>query len=106
MTEQSPSVVDNPGANRFELIVDGSVAGFAAYRRNERAVSFTHTEVDPNFEGEGLGSTLAGGALDAARRAGASVLPYCSFIRGYIERHPDYVDLVPVERRAEFDLPS
>ena len=106
MTEQDPNVVDNPAANRFELIVGGRAAGHADYHRDGVTVSFTHTEIDPGVEGEGLGSALARGALDATRRAGSSVLPFCWFIRGYIDRHRDYVGLVPVERRAEFDLPS
>jgi predicted GNAT family acetyltransferase len=76
------------------------------YRRTGTAVAFTHTVIDPAFEGRGLGSVLARGALDAAREAGQSVLPCCPFIRGSIQRHPDYADLVPAERRAEFGLAS
>ena len=104
MTENEPKVVDNPEAGRFEVLVDGEVAGFAEYRRTTSAVAFTHTVIDPAFEGRGLGSVLARGALDATREAGAPVLPFCPFIRGYIQRHPDYLDLVPEGRRAEFSL--
>jgi predicted GNAT family acetyltransferase len=67
-------------------------------------VAFIHTVIEPRFEGRGLGSLLARGALDATREAGFRVLPFCPFIRGYIERHPAYLDLVPAERRAEFTL--
>jgi uncharacterized protein len=101
-----PRVVDNPGADRFEVLVDDAVAGFVEYRRIGSSVAFTHTIVDPSFEGQGLGSTLAGGALDAAREAGHPVLPFCPFMRGFIERHPAYLDLVPADRRAEFELAS
>ncbi len=104
MTENDPKVVDNPGAGRFEVLVEDRVAGFAGYRRADGAVAFTHTVIDPDFEGRGLGSVLARGALDATREAGHPVLPYCSFIRGYIQRHPAYLDLVPADRRAEFAL--
>jgi predicted GNAT family acetyltransferase len=100
------TVVDNPAAHRFEIMVGDTVAGFAAYQRDGSTVSFTHTEVDPSFEGHGLGSVLARGALDATRAAGRSVLPYCPFVRGYIERHPDYLDLVPADRRSGFGLAS
>src|SRR3954451_8753881 len=104
MTEkEDPRVVDNPGAGRFEVLVDGEVAGFAEYRRTTSSVAFTHTVVDPPYECRGLGSVLARGALDAPRYAGSPVLPYCPFIRGYIQRLPAYHDLVPADRRAEFE---
>jgi hypothetical protein len=99
-------VVDDVARSRFEVLVDGEVAGFAEYRRTPTSVSFTHTVVDPAFEGRGLGSVLARRALDATREAGAQVLPYCPFIRAWIARHPDYLDLVPAARRARFDLPA
>jgi predicted GNAT family acetyltransferase len=104
VNQTDPKVVDNPEAGRFEVLVDGAAAGFAEYRRTTSAVAFTHTVIDPAYEGRGLGSALARGALDATREAGSPVLPFCPFIRSYIQRHPDYLDLVPVERRAEFAL--
>ncbi|MGY1692472.1 GNAT family N-acetyltransferase [Geodermatophilus sp. SYSU D01105] len=104
MPENEPVVVDVPGAGRFEVRVDGQVAGFAEYRRTASSVAFTHTVVDPAFEGRGLGSVLARGALDATRAAGHAVLPFCPFIRGYIQRHPAYLELVPAERREQFRL--
>ncbi|GGM52719.1 N-acetyltransferase [Micromonospora sonchi] len=99
-----PTVVDNPSAGRFEIMVDGQVAGFAEYRRRNGTISFTHTLIESNFEGRDLGSKLARGALDAVREEGSGVLPFCPFIRGYIQRHPDYLDLVPTDQRARFEL--
>ena len=104
MGPMDTTVVDNPGADRFEITVDGELAGFAAYERDGSTVSFTHTEIEPRFEGKGLGSTLARGALDATRAEGRSALPFCPFIRGYLERHPEYVDLVPADQRSKFGL--
>ncbi|HEY4630805.1 MAG TPA: GNAT family N-acetyltransferase [Blastococcus sp.] len=104
VTEKDPKVVDNPEAGRFEVLMDGEVAGFAEYQRADGAVAFTHTVIDPAFEGRGLGSVLARGALDATSEAGSPVLPFCPFIRGYIQRHPASLDLVPDDRRAEFEL--
>jgi predicted GNAT family acetyltransferase len=99
-------VVDDRAAGRFEILVDGARGGHATYRRTDSTVSLTHTEIDPAYEGKGLGSVLARGALDAIRAEGLSVLPLCPFIRGYIERHPKYVDLVPAQQRERFDLPA
>ncbi|MBJ7359082.1 GNAT family N-acetyltransferase [Nocardioides sp.] len=88
-------VTDNPGESRFEAHVDGELAGFAVYTTADDLVTFTHTEVFDAFEGQGVGSALARGALDAVRADGTrKVLPRCSFIRGWIEKHPDYQDLV------------
>jgi len=99
------TVADHPKAHRFEITVDGKVAGFAAYMRDGSTVSFTHTEIDPSFEGKGLGSALARGALDATKAQGRAVLPFCPFIRGYVERHPEYLELVPADQRPGFGLP-
>jgi predicted GNAT family acetyltransferase len=97
-------VRDDPDRSRYELLVDGRVAGFAAYRRRGDVLEFTHTEVDEEFEGQGLGSTLIRGALDDARRDGFAVLPRCPFVRAFIEKHEEYADLVPAEQRADFGL--
>ncbi|MGH3735063.1 MAG: GNAT family N-acetyltransferase [Micromonosporaceae bacterium] len=94
----SASVRNNAGQQRYEVCVDGTVAGFAAYRLRPETVVFTHTEIDPAYEGRGLGSQLARGALDDVRGAGKRVLSLCPFIAGYIERHPEYGDLVVHEQ--------
>ncbi len=106
MAGMDTKVVDRPEAHRYEIIVDGAPAGFAAYRRDGRVVSFTHTEIRPQFEGQGLGSTLARGVLEASRERGDAVLPYCPFIQGYLQRHATYVDLVPDDQRQRFGLPD
>ena len=88
-------VTDNPDESRFEARVDGELAGFADYTTAEDLITFTHTKVDDAFEGQGVGSALARGALDAVRADGTrTVLPRCAFIRGWIDKHPDYQDLV------------
>jgi uncharacterized protein len=91
---RSVEVVDNPAQGRYEVRVDGALAGFAAYRDEGDRLVFTHTEVDDAYEGQGLGGRLAAGALDDVRRRGLLVVPRCPFIRAWIERHPDYADLV------------
>jgi uncharacterized protein len=83
-------VVDHPELSRFEIWADGKVAGFARYHLAPGKIVFTHTEVDPAYEGEGLGSTLASGALDAARERSLRIDPQCPFIAAYVKRHPEY----------------
>lgn len=98
----SETIADNPERQRYEIRVDGEVAGFVQYRLQPGQIAFIHTEVDNRFEGQGLGSKLAAFALDDARERGLAVLPFCPFVKGYIQRHREYADLVPEERRAEF----
>jgi predicted GNAT family acetyltransferase len=87
---------NNPERSRYEAHLGGAVAGFAAYRmRGNPAdiVVFTHTEVDPAYEGEGVGSALAKAALDDVRLRGLGLVAMCPFISAYIRRHPEYADL-------------
>jgi uncharacterized protein len=98
------AVTDNPEQERYEIAVDGEVAGWSLYRRRPGLIAFVHTEVDPRFEGQGLGGRLISAALDEARAGGQIVLPFCPFVNAYIERHPQYADLVPAEYRERFGL--
>jgi uncharacterized protein len=99
-------VVDVPDRSRFEFQVGGEVAGFTEYRRRPGLIAFIHTLIDPRFEGQGLASQLVRTALTEARGDGLAVLPFCPFVRGYIERHTEYLDLVPEAMRVKFDLPA
>jgi predicted GNAT family acetyltransferase/glutaredoxin len=87
-------VTDVPDESRYELRLGDRLIGLAAYRRQDGRIAFTHTEVDEACEGRGFGSRLAAAALDDVRRQGAEVVPLCPFIARYIDRHPEYGDLV------------
>jgi uncharacterized protein len=100
----APTITDVADRGRFEIAVDGVVVGFAEYRRRPGVISFTHTQIDPSRAGEGLGTLLVKAALDKARADGLAVQPYCPFVRRFIDRHREYLDLVPVERRSMFAL--
>jgi len=89
-----PDVRDNTEASQFEIVVDGDVAGFVQYRRDGDVVDMVHTEIGDAYEGQGLGGKLARGALDIVRAAGAKVVPSCPFIKGWIDKHEDYQDLL------------
>jgi predicted GNAT family acetyltransferase len=98
------TVRNDPQEQRYVALVDGEPAGFAAYRHHAGLIAFTHTEVDPRFEGRGVGSALARAALDEARANGDAVLPFCPFVNRWISEHAEYRDLVPEDRRAVFSL--
>jgi predicted GNAT family acetyltransferase len=88
-------VTNNEAEQRYEARVDGELAGAAYYDSADDLIVFTHTEVDDAFEGHGVGSTLARAALDDVRADGRRrVIARCPFIRGWIDRHPEYKDLL------------
>ena len=89
-----PTVQDVPESSRYEIRDGDRVLGIAAYQRRGEQVLFTHTEVDPDAGESGLGSRLVRGALDDVRAAGGRVVPLCPFVKGWINRHPEYADLV------------
>ncbi|MPZ96007.1 MAG: N-acetyltransferase [Propionibacteriales bacterium] len=95
---------DNTDESRYELVDGDTLAGIVEYKLDEGTISLTHTEVDSSYKGEGLGSRIASGVLDGVRARGLAMLPVCPFIRRYVQRHPEYADLVPADRRAEFGL--
>src|SRR3546814_9042260 len=88
------TVSDNPAKSRYEALVDGEVAGFVEYRIDGDAIDMHHTEVSDAYEGKGVGSRLAKGALDPVRERGLSVIPHCPSIKRYIERHEASPDLL------------
>lgn len=87
-------VQDDPARRRFEILIDGSLAGVADYELRDGLVVFTHTEVGADFQDKGVGSALARGALDQVRQRGDRIVAECAFIAGYVQRHPQYQDLM------------
>ena len=86
-------VVDEPGRRRYEARIGDQVVGFAEYRAVRGRLILFHTEVDPAFEGRGVGGRLAAGTLDDIRARGLKVTVKCPFIRAFMERHAEYEDL-------------
>lgn len=86
-------VADHASKHRYELTLDGSVAGTLFYQDRDGQRILVHTEVDPGHEGEGLGSTLVRSALDDIRARGLKLVVVCPFVRKYLERHPEQKDL-------------
>jgi predicted GNAT family acetyltransferase len=97
MTAAAPdaiTVVRNNDKSRYEILVDGHVAGFADFRmRGDRQV-FVHTEIEPEFRGRDLAATLIQAALDDARANDYHVIPRCPYVAEFIQEHPEYADLV------------
>lgn len=90
----STEISDNAGQGRYEIRLDGELAGFVVYEKREGSVALIHTEVDPAFKGRGVGGSLSRGVLDDLRAKGVSVVPLCPFVKGWIDKHPEYRDMV------------
>jgi uncharacterized protein len=90
--------------SRYEIWAGDDLAGYVLYRLMGPRIKFVHTEVEPAFEGRGLGGILARAALDWARSERLEVLPVCPYIAEWIAKHREYEDLVPASRRADYGL--
>jgi uncharacterized protein len=86
-------VINNKAHYRFELEMDGHLAT-EHYNLHGNVITFEHTEVPKELGGKGVGSKLVQGALDQVRAAGLMLIPECPFVKAWIDKHPDYADLV------------
>jgi uncharacterized protein len=96
-------VTNNPAARRYEVRVDGDLAGLTTYLLDDNRVIFTHAEVYPRWEGHGVGSALAKSALDDVIAQGKLITPKCPFIVDYVRRNPAYLDHVDERHREELE---
>jgi len=88
-------VTDVPERERFEAHDEAdALAGVLTYQLTGSIIAYTHTKVDPQFEGRGVGSALARAAMDDARVQGRTVVPICPFLSGWLEKHPEYEPIV------------
>jgi predicted GNAT family acetyltransferase len=87
------AVRDNKAQHRFEMDAGGDLA-VAYYSLAPGVMTLTHTEVPAALQGQGIGSRLVRGTLEAARAQGLKVVPRCSFVSAYMSRHPEFNDLI------------
>ena len=100
------TVIDNPAEERYEIRVEGELAGVSEYRGGGSSRAYTHTEIDERFTGQGLATELIRAALDDARAQGVRVIPICPFVKAFLAEHREYLDLVDEHIRRAFDLPD
>jgi uncharacterized protein len=89
------TLTDVPERERFEARDDGgALAGVLTYQLTGGIIAYTHTKVEPAFEGQGIGSALARTAMEDARAKGRTVVPICPFLNGWLAEHPGYENLL------------
>ena len=86
------TVKDNPAKSRYDVFVDGQLAGFTEYVPSGGVVIMPHTEISQPFEGRGIGSALVRGALEDLKAKGQRVYPLCPFIVNWLRKHPEHAD--------------
>ena len=98
MTEQPTHVVvgDDTDRSRYEAHIGDHLAGVLAYADDEETGERTlrHTVVGEAFGGHGVGSALATFAMRDARDAGRTIVPQCTFVQGWLVKHPEHAELV------------
>ncbi|MBP2329794.1 putative GNAT family acetyltransferase [Kibdelosporangium banguiense] len=94
MADESARVVRNDEKSRYEVWLGESLAGFSAFTVDGDQLVFTHTEVDDEFAGKGLGKALAAGALDDVVARGEVIVPVCPFIAAFVRKNEQYNDHV------------
>jgi predicted GNAT family acetyltransferase len=66
----------------------------ADYVRRDGEMIMTHTFVPPELRGRGIAEKLVRAALEHARDEKVRVVPACSYVGTYIQRHPEFQALV------------
>jgi len=94
MTQPRPVISDAVERARYEAHIDDALVGFLEYIVKHGRIALVHTEVPPEYEGQGVGSALVRHALDDARSRELRVIAICEYVQGYLARHPGDEDIV------------
>ena len=99
----SENVTRQTGPDRYEIEADGTAVGFAQFVDTGSERVFFHTVVGEEFGGRGLGGKLVSAALEATRAEGLTIVPVCAFVKGYVEKHPEWAEHVTQPTQAHRD---
>lgn len=97
MNDTQATVRHDEAQQRYVLEIDGKALGVAVYQEDGARAVFTHTEVDPSLEGQGMGSKLIREALDDVRSRGKRIVPVCEFVAAYAQKHHDWDDILDTQ---------
>jgi predicted GNAT family acetyltransferase len=99
MVAETPEITvrDNTESKVYDALIGDQVVGTIVYERSGQRLVFSHTIVEPEFRGRGIGTVLVTKALDDVRARGMTLTNYCGFVAAFIAAHPDYADLIDAE---------
>jgi uncharacterized protein len=98
------TIENNTEKQQYEAKQDGKVVAFAEYRPIGQSIMFTHTEVNEDLEGKGVGSQLIRHALEDTKAQGMTAIPMCPFVKIFIQRHKEFIDVVHPSHRKVFGM--
>ncbi len=81
-------------AGKFYYSIEDTKAVCEYYYKDFNTLVLFHTYVPPQFRGKGIASKIIKEALEFARRHQLKVIPSCSAVSKYIQRHPEFQDLL------------
>jgi uncharacterized protein len=103
--EAEPITIDNnTDKQQYEAKLNGKVVAFAEYRPIGQSVMFTHTEVNEDLEGKGVAGQLIHFALEDTKAKGMTAIPMCPFVKIFIQRHKEFIDVVHPSHRSVFGM--
>lgn len=94
MRYEDKPLIDNSALQRFELQIDNHIA-FIEYKfKDDKLLLLIHTEVPPELEGKGVASAIVQKTLQYAKDNNIKIIPHCSFVLSYLEKHPEWNDII------------
>ncbi|MFR9750429.1 GNAT family N-acetyltransferase [Nocardia sp. 004] len=102
----STEIRNNTALERFEIYVDGVIAGYAEYQDTMSERAFVRTQISPPYEGQGYARMLVESALNRTRADKLGALPMCRTVNHFIETRPEYLAMVPHWARDRMNLPQ
>ena len=91
---ETPQVRHHPELHQYRLDFDGKDAVLRYQEKGGGVLDLYSTVTPADRRGQGAAGRLVTGALDQMRAKGQKVVPSCSYVRHFVDRHPEYQDLL------------
>lgn len=98
--EKRHTLIHNAAEHRYEFRLDDSARAWIEYEPRPEGLALTHTIVPPRFEGQGIAAGLTAAVLRTLRDEGVRIIPLCSYVVRYIERHPEWQEMAAATPHA------
>ena len=93
MKYQDIELKDNKTQHALELWVEGQ-RSFIGYELEGDKIYLMHTEVPEDQTGKGIAADLVEKSFTFLEAKNLKVVPACSYVRAYLQRHPEWNRIV------------